>query len=254
VSSRLDTRVGRTGAAEPSFGIWADPVMLLALIGLWVALAIIFNGEPGIDQAVSAFFFAARSCATQAVTPVCGMFPAAASAWLNGARDLFQYLPVAAAVVVATLLVSELAAGRGFASPRPRIAATVLAAFLVGPGLLVNGILKEFWGRPRPVSTDLYGGPAQFVPAGQWSDACSSNCSFVSGEAATIFWLLCLVPLLPESRRRIGAIAIAAVALFAAGLRVAFGGHYMSDVILGGLSSIIVFAALATFAERSANG
>jgi membrane-associated phospholipid phosphatase len=250
----MDTGVGRVRPAEPSFGIWADPVLLLALVGLWVALAIVFHGEPRIDQGVSAFFFAARNCAAEVANPVCGIFPAAASAWLNEVRDLLQYLPVVAAVVVGTILISELAAGRGFGSPRPRIAATVLAAFLLGPGLLVNGILKEFWGRPRPVATDLYGGAEQFVPAGQLSDACASNCSFVSGEAAAIFWLVCLVPLLPARWRRAGAIAIAAVALFTAGLRVAFGGHYMSDVILGGLSSIIVFAALATFAERTANG
>jgi membrane-associated phospholipid phosphatase len=31
---------------------------------------------------------------------------------------------------------------------------------------------------------------------------------------------------------------------------VAFGGHYISDVVLGGLSTLIVFAALAALAER----
>jgi lipid A 4'-phosphatase len=30
---------------------------------------------------------------------------------------------------------------------------------------------------------------------------------------------------------------------------VAFGGHYLSDVVLGGLSSLVVFAALATLVE-----
>jgi len=91
-----------------------------------------------------------------------------------------------------------------------------------------------------------------FVPAGQWSDACLNNCSFVSGEASSIFWLVCLVPLLPERYRRRGAVIIVAVALFTSGLRIAFGGHYLSDVVLGALSTLIVFGALATLVESIA--
>src|SRR6185369_11421417 len=178
---------------------------------------------------VSAWFFAATDCAEGATAIACGTFPAGASAFLGVLRNLLQYLPIVVAVVVATTLASEFAAGRGFAHPRTRFAATALAALALGPGLLVNGILKSYWGRPRPAVTDLFGGNLPFVPAGQWSDACPKNCSFVSGEAASTFWLLCLVPLLPTAWRRSGVIAIITVAVFTSGLRIAFGGHYLSD-------------------------
>jgi lipid A 4'-phosphatase len=113
----------------------------------------------------------------------------------------------------------------------------------------VNGLFKSYWGRPRPVATDLFGGDHPFVTAGQLSEACAKNCSFISGEAASIFWLVCLIPLLPARYRRSGTAVIIAIAVFTAALRIAFGGHYLSDVVLGGLSTIIVFAALAVLVE-----
>lgn len=222
-------------------------MLLLSLIALWMTLAIVFNLEPSIDRAVSAAFFRATSCAGQATA--CSTFPAAASAFLNGIRNVLHYLPVAATVVVLAVLASEFAAGRSLTDPRPRLAAAALATLLAGPAIIVNGILKSDWGRPRPVSTDLFGGTLPFVPAGDRSDACASNCSFVSGEASSIFWLVCLVPLLPPAIARTGTFAVVAAAIVGSMLRVAFGRHYLSDVVLGGLLTMIVFAGFATLAD-----
>jgi lipid A 4'-phosphatase len=252
VTAQTQATAGQDARTTAVFGLWADPVLVLALSALWIALAIVFNGEPEIDRTISAFFYAAQACPEGSAATVCGGFPAAASAFWGALRNVFHYLPIVAALVVVAALASEIAAGRGFDRPRTRFAATALSALVIGPGLLVNGILKEYWGRPRPASTDLFGGQHPFVPAGQWSDECLRNCSFVSGEASSIFWLVCLIPLLPEHHRRIGAPAIIAMAVFASGLRIAFGGHYLSDVVLGGLSTIIVFAALATLVEAVA--
>jgi len=251
VTHSTDASAGQQPPATV-FGLWADPVLVLALSAAWVALAIVFNGEPAIDRAISSWFYAAADCPKGASTLACGGFPAAASAFWSLLRNLFHYLPIGAAVVVAAVLGREIAAGRGFDFARTRFAATALAALVIGPGLLVNGLLKDHWGRPRPASTDLFGGDLPFVPAGQWSDACANNCSFVSGEASSIFWLVCLIPLLPERHRRAGAITIVAVAVFTSALRIAFGGHYLSDVVLGALSTLIVFAALAVLVEAVA--
>ncbi|MDW6022140.1 phosphatase PAP2 family protein [Mesorhizobium sp. BAC0120] len=241
--------VGQETRAASAFGLWADPVFLLALLALWIALAIVFHGEPQLDRAVSEFFFASTPCAGGSAQTACGAFPAASSAFWQVLRAFFHYLPIAVAIVVIAVLASEITAGRSFEHSRTRFAATALIALVLGPGLLVNVLLKNHWGRPRPVSTELFGGNLPFVPAGEWSNACQSNCSFVSGEASSIFWLICLVPLLPPSQRRVGAIIAVATAIFACGLRVAFGGHYLSDVVLGGLSTLIIFSALATLVE-----
>ena len=72
----------------------------------------------------------------------------------------------------------------------------------------------------------------------------------MSGEASSIFWLACLVPLWPRQLRGKAAVATGAICVFTSGLRVAFGGHYLSDVVLGGLSTLIVFSALAVLVEQ----
>lgn len=224
-------------------------MLLLALVALWFTIAIVFNGEPVIDRWFSNLFFEAAACPDGSATAVCGSFPLALRQPWASLRDIFHYLPMAGAILLAVLLASDIATGRGWLSPRPFHATLALAAFALGPGVLVNLFLKEWWGRPRPVMTDLFGGGLPFVPAGQWSDACAANCSFVSGEAAAIFWLVCLIPLLPARWRwRVGPLVVAA-AIFTALLRVAFGGHYLSDVVLGGLSALVAFAAVACLAQ-----
>lgn len=237
------------GGDAAAFGRWSDPVLLLGLMAVWLAIAIVFNGEPEIDVGVSRWFFSPEACADGVAKLLCGGFPLSASGFWSVLREILQYLPIVFAVAIAVLLVRDLMAGRGLTALRPLRMTGALAALALGPGLLVNAFLKQWWGRPRPSSTDLFGGDLPFVPAGQWSDACSSNCSFVSGEASTIFWLVCLIPLLPARWRRSGGIAIVAAAIFTSLLRVAFGGHYLSDVVLGGLSTLVVFSAVACLAD-----
>lgn len=232
-----------------AFGLWASPATALALLGLWISLAILFNSAPQIDKAVSTAFFTFRDCPPDTGQIACGEFLAMSNAFLRELRSFLHVLPVAVAAVVVVWLLREIVAGRRFDHPRTRVAATALATLAVGPGLLVNYSLKDFWGRPRPFLTQMFGGPDPFVPAGEWSDACATNCSFVSGEASAIFWLFCLVPLLPEAWRRPGTVVIAAVAVLTCMLRVAFGGHYLSDVVLGGLSTLIIYSALASAVE-----
>ncbi len=234
---------------ERPFGLWADPVVLFGLVALWFALAVTFNGEPWLDKAVAAYFFTAGGCAEGVSRPVCGAFGAAGNAALIAIRQTVHYVPMAVALALLAMVARDvLSASRPLAGRAPYASAALLALAL-GPGLLVNGFLKSNWGRPRPGQTDLFGGDLPFVPAGQWSDACQSNCSFISGEASSAFWLVVLVPLLPAAWRPLAFGVALAVATIAAGLRVAFGGHYLSDVVLGALSTPVVFAAVALCIE-----
>ncbi|CDM57084.1 phosphatase protein [Rhizobium favelukesii] len=78
---------------------------------------------------------------------------------------------------------------------------------------------------------------------------CMSNCSFVSGEAAGAGWVFCLIFLIPQPARSALALPLAAVSFLAPAMRVAFGAHYLSDVILGWLSSIVIFAGLLALTD-----
>ena len=106
--------------------------------------------------------------------------------------------------------------------------------FLLGPGLLVNGVLKEFWGRARPRDAAPFGGEAAFTPWWRPASECASNCSFVSGEAsaaaavAAVLWVW-LSPHLPRAPLAAALLALAATTGL---LRIAKGAHYLSDVLM----------------------
>jgi len=114
-----------------------------------------------------------------------------------------------------------------------------VASFVLGPGLLANAILKSYWGRARPQSVVEFGGTARFSPPVLISDQCQHNCSFVSGEAsafATVALVLglLLLPRLPVHWRWPTGLAVALYALGGSLLRVAFGRHFLSDVVFAG--------------------
>lgn len=125
-----------------------------------------------------------------------------------------------------------------------------LVSLCLGPGLMVNGILKAYSGRPRPVQTNLFGG--DFTPAGTFVGECAKNCSFVSGEASGAGWLLCLLFLLPARMRIWVGPPLVAASLTMAGLRVAVGSHLVSDALLGWLLAIILFMGLLVAEARIA--
>ncbi|MGH7045027.1 MAG: phosphatase PAP2 family protein [Stellaceae bacterium] len=106
----------------------------------------------------------------------------------------------------------------------------------LGPGLLANTVLKDHWGRARPVQIAAFGGIHRFTPAPLPARECATNCSFVSGHAALGFSLVAFAMLLPPGRRRRHAIGAALVCGGLIGLvRIAQGGHFLSDVVFAGL-------------------
>lgn len=69
----------------------------------------------------------------------------------------------------------------------------IFLLLLLGPGLLVNGILKNHsLGRARPLQIEQFGGQEHFTPAFVYSGQCHKNCSFVSGHAALGFAFMAL--------------------------------------------------------------
>lgn len=137
------------------------------------------------------------------------------------------------AIVVAGAV--SLACGRQIWRLDARALVFVALATALGPGLLVNTVLKDHWGRARPAQIEPFGGAAKFTPAPLPADQCAHNCAFVSGHAALGFSLVGFAFLLPAGRRRRAAV-VAAVGFGAAvGLaRIASGGHFLSDVVDAG--------------------
>src|SRR5271157_5012639 len=155
-------------------------------------------------------------------------------------RDVFRVTPF---VVLTAFAALWLARRRGVAlrwAPSGRAVIFLIATIAIGPGLIVNLGLKDHWHRPRPVQTQEFGGPDPFRPWYEDNGACKKNCSFVSGEAATGFWMVAPASLLPPPWRGPAIVAAFLFGIGASLLRMAFGGHYLSDVLLGGLVTLIV--------------
>jgi lipid A 4'-phosphatase len=111
----------------------------------------------------------------------------------------------------------------------------MLITLALGPGVLTNLVLKEHWGRPRPIDVTQFGGDEHFRPWWDPRGDCPKNCSFVSGDASGAFWTLAPAAVTPPQWR---AIAYAAALAFGAGagvLRIAAGAHFFTDVAFAGV-------------------
>jgi membrane-associated phospholipid phosphatase len=122
---------------------------------------------------------------------------------------------------------------------------------LIGPGILINCVLKPYWSRPRPRVTkpfkpcdDPHDPPRDFVPVWQRGFG-EEDFSFPSGHAAMGFYLM--APAFVCYRRRpwlaAGFLLLGLGGGLVIGLaRVVAGDHFPSDVLWAG--GIIYFTAL----------
>ncbi len=125
-----------------------------------------------------------------------------------------------------------------------RAMAYLLLTILLGPGLIVNLLFKEHWGRARPTTIVEFGGKQNFTPPFVMTDQCDGNCSFASGHAAIAFWTFALAMLLPPAWRvRAGWAAICFGFLIGL-VRVIQGAHFYSDVMSAGIVTVGVALAL----------
>jgi lipid A 4'-phosphatase len=200
---------------------------LFAYIALAALMLAVFALWPELDLKVARYFYHSGS-----------FF--GGDRFLRLARDVFRVTPFVVLAAYAALWLAKRSGMRLRWAPSGRAVIFLIATIAIGPGLIVNLGLKDHWGRPRPYQTQDLGGQDPFRPWYELDGACKRNCSFVSGEAATGFWMVAPASVLPPPWR---APAIVAAFAFGAGaslLRLAFGGHYLSDVLLGGLITLIV--------------
>ncbi|MEZ2220864.1 phosphatase PAP2 family protein [Rhizobium sp. RCC_161_2] len=225
----------------------------VALFCLWWILLGLFSIFPQIDLAVANMFFLPERCIVPVkASQVCGIFPYGDDPHMRLLREIFFQLPyIVAAGLCWMLLQGWQQHGATFKTLRDRNLRVALGSLLLGPVLIVNLWLKAFSGRPRPRQTDLFGGMLDFVHAGSFAGKCVSNCSFISGEAASAGWLFCLIFIIPQPARTALAPPIAVVSILIPALRVAFGSHYLSDAVLGWLSSLVIFSALLALSQTT---
>lgn len=154
-------------------------------------------------------------------------------------RVVYELTPWITRAVVAGLLLFLLGAisvwrSRAGWRAHRRHALYLLLVMIVGPGLLVNGVFKEHWGRARPSQVVELGGTKQFTRAALPADQCAKNCAFVSGHASVGFFFLAFA--FVDPRRRVAWLALGTGLGLGIGLvRMLQGGHFLSDVVFAGI-------------------
>ena len=103
--------------------------------------------------------------------------------------------------------------------------------------VFVNLILKNFWGRARPNDVLQLGGKENFSPWYEISNACETNCSFVSGDASVGFSIVILYLI---TKRPVFLYASIFTGFTIGLVRIMAGGHFLSDIFFAGMFMIVL--------------
>ena len=203
--------------------------LVVALV-VAVLVGVTFGLYPELDLKISALFF----------DPV--RWNPAKFGWprWNFVRYVAVGLTVLLAAPAGLALIMKLFRPRAHLLIPGRAVLFLLATLALGPGLLTNLILKDHWGRSRPVDVVQFGGKEAFGPWWDWRNRCYGNCSFVSGESSGAFWTLAPAALAPPSWRPL---ATGAAILFGIGisaLRMAVGAHFFTDAVFAGVFTFLL--------------
>ncbi|MBB3999982.1 phosphatase PAP2 family protein [Aureimonas pseudogalii] len=208
------------------------------LVSAILVASFVFTALPAIDLSVSSWFAGAD-----------GGFPLSQDRALLGLRDANRLVPQILLPLLAGLLAAEACRPGAMRGLRPHQALYVLLVYALGSGAIVQG-LKALVGRARPKDVLAFGGDSLFTAPWQIAGECMRNCSFPSGEAGSGMALLALAMLLPPARRRAGVALLAVPAIAVSLNRVAFGSHFLSDVVMSWLLVGLVLASLHRVAEH----
>ncbi|MDQ7044195.1 MAG: phosphatase PAP2 family protein [Sulfurimonas sp.] len=104
----------------------------------------------------------------------------------------------------------------------------ILLVLSLAPGLIVNSLLKENWGRARPMDIVEFGSTKKFTPAFVLSD--QKGNSFSSGHGAAAFSILGFA-LLARRRKQIWITLALSYGVAVSFARIIGGGHFLSDNI-----------------------
>jgi membrane-associated PAP2 superfamily phosphatase len=193
-----------------------------------VATLALLMGFP-LDLRIAQFFY----------DPGTGKFLAAVNPYVGVLREHGYIAIVTCVSAVAAALVTRMLRRPQRIAPG-RVVLFLVSTLALGPGLLVNGVLKEHWHRPRPVQVTEFGGTHTYVEWWNPRGSCERNCSFVSGEASAAAWMFAPAMLVP-SPWRIAAFAGAAIFTLVISLsRMAAGAHFVTDVLFAVLLTMIL--------------
>jgi membrane-associated PAP2 superfamily phosphatase len=203
---------------------------LVIALALALIIGLLFGIFPELDLKLAALFYDAAQ----------KTFPLKLDGLAAFARDAAMWIAWALVLpAIVTIVVKFIRPDRPMLMSG-RAAVFLLTTMLLSAGVLTNFTFKSYWARPRPVAVTQFGGDLQFVPWWDPRGHCARNCSFFSGEGATAFWTYAPAALTPPPWRPLAFAAATVFGLTTSALRMAFGGHFFTDVAIAGLVSFLV--------------
>jgi membrane-associated PAP2 superfamily phosphatase len=122
-----------------------------------------------------------------------------------------------------------------------RQALYILLVIVIGPGLLVNLIVKDHWGRPRPVHLKQFGGHYDYVPPLKLGH--TPDKSFVCGHCSVGYAFFALY-FLSQNHKLTYFILTLGLSWTLGFTRMTAGGHFLSDILWSGYLVFLVAFAL----------
>jgi lipid A 4'-phosphatase len=203
---------------------------LFVALSLALVIGLLFGIYPELDLKLAALFYDAAAKS----------FPLKLNALAAIARDGAMWIAWGLALPAIAALVIKLARPDKPLLISGRAIVFLLVTLVLAAGVLTNLTFKSYWGRPRPVVVTQFNGPEPFVPWWDPRGSCGRNCSFFSGEGATAFWTYAPAALTPPAWRPLAFAAATLFGVITSGLRIAFGGHFFTDVAAAGLVTFLV--------------
>jgi lipid A 4'-phosphatase len=203
---------------------------LLIALTLALVVGLLFGVFPELDLKLAALFYD-ESTRT---------FPLKLNWLAVVARDGAMWIAWGLAAPAIVALVVKLARPDRPLLISGRAVVFLLLTLILSAGVLTNLTFKSYWGRPRPVTVSQFNGTEKFVPWWDPRGTCGRNCSFFSGEGATAFWTYAPAALAPPAWRPLAYAAATLFGVITSVLRMAFGGHFFTDVAAAGLVTYLV--------------
>lgn len=199
-----------------------------------VVVGVVFAVHPRLDIDISALFYNRQN----------NLFDVNAQPWVNHSRAAARWLITLIFAPACLAVIGKLLMPKRRMLIGGRAALLLIVTMAFGPGVLTNLVLKDHWGRARPIDITQLGGTFRFTPWWDPRGECPNNCSFVAGEPSGAFWTVAPAALAPPQWRPL---AYAAAIAFGSGigvLRMAGGGHFFTDIVFAGVFMFLVVWAL----------
>ena len=206
---------------------------LIIALAIASVAGLVFGLYPELDLRIARYFYAFEDASHN-------MFAFRLYRPLMLARNIGLWIgTILVLPAVVALLVKLILPRRKLLIPG-RAVVFLISTMVLAPGLLANVLLKDHWGRPRPIDVTQFGGDQQHVAWWDPRGGCPGNCAFVSGDVAGAFWTIAPAALAPPQWRAVAYGAALALGTGMAAIRVMAGGHFPSDVIFAGVFTFLI--------------